>query len=362
MRRIASLAVVGLVAALGFGRPGGVSAQSALPRIVPVFTSTTIDGSPQALFSRIEVGPQGHMLFNAEGGAAFHLVLLDSAGKVLKRLAREGEGPGEARNPIPVYVGQEEAVAWDVGLLRLSEWSFDGTLRRSSTPKSTGAFVARVGNQYLGFVISSTGAKPVTLDPATGGIQDLLPPADSFYHAEFKPASPSNPVSAAPTFGEWTDGFIVANPATYHIGLYRKDGTLVRVLSRTIPPSYPGAARLDRGMAQFRTMKIGGRLRTEAEMQVIRSRAAATPVPSFAIGVPLRTDAKRRIWVVGIQGDSAFADVFAAGRFLGRIGISCPGFEGKWSLSGSWLAMVCAPQDPNYDGNAVVRLFRITGN
>lgn len=359
MRRIASLAVVGLVATLALGRPSGVSAQSTVPRIVPVFTSTTIDASPQALYSLIAVGPQGHMLFNAEGGAAFHLVLLDSAGKVLKRLAREGEGPGEARNPFPMYVGREEVGAWDVGLMRLSEWSFDGALRRSSTPKSAAAIVARFGNQYLGLAISSTGARPITLDPATGSTQDLLTPADSFYHAEFKPASPTNPVSVAPVFGEWTDGFIVANPAIYHIGLYRKDGTLVRVLSRAVPPSYPGAARLDRQMALVRSMKIGGRQRTDAEIQTIRDRAATTPFPSFAIGVPLRTDAKKRIWVVGIQGDSAFADVFTAERFLGRIGIACPGFEGKWSLSGSWLAMVCAPQDPNYDGNAVVRLFRI---
>lgn len=185
-------------------------------------------------------------------------------------------------------------------------------------------------------LFSEAGLQPVILDPATSTVRDLLSATDSFYHAEFKPFSPTNPVSAAPAFGEWVDGFIIANPSTYHIGLYGWNGTLQRVLSRTLPPSYPMAARLDRQVVQVRSLKIGGRARTEAEIQSFRERAAATPVPAFAFAAPVRTDAKA------------------------RIGLSCPGFEGKWSLSGSWLAMVCAPRDARYDGDAVVRLFRIT--
>lgn len=335
------------------------SAQTALPRVVPVFTSSTIDASPQALFSPIAVGPQGSILFNAERGADVHLVLVDSTGKVLRRFVRDGEGPGEGRNPFPLEVGRETATAWDAGLLRLSEWSFDGTLRRATTPHATGAFVARFGDGFIGMLISEAGITPVVLDPKTSTTRDLLAPTDSFFHAEFKPLTPANPVSAAPAFGEWAGGFIVANPSTYHIGLYDRKGTLRRVLGRSLPPALPTAARLDRQIAQVRTLKIGGRTRTEAELQTIRDRSARTPLPAFALAAPLRTDAKARIWVVGIEGDSAFADLFTAERFLGRIGLSCPGFEGKWSLAGSWLAAVCAPRDASYDGDAVVRLFRI---
>lgn len=360
MQQVTRALVVGAVLFSATGGPAQVGAQTRLPQLKQAFASKSIESSPQAAFFPIAVGPQGNVLITADKGSDFRLLLLDSNGAVLARMGRSGAGPGEARNPFPLYVGAKTVAAWDAGLLRLTEWGTDGKLERSTTPKTPMAVSTRFGDRYIGFILSSAGAKPTLLDPATGTTADLLPAADSFYRAEFKPLSPTTPFAAAPIVGEWKDGFLIASTASYRFGLYGRDGQLKRVLGRELKPVLPSPARVERQMAMFRSMKMPGRQRTEADFAKARKLAEETPVPSFALGTPLHADSTGRLWVLGIQGDSAFADVFTSERFLGRIGIACHGFEGKWSLSGRWLAMVCAPDDPDFEGDAILKLFQIT--
>jgi hypothetical protein len=213
---------------------------------------------------------------------------------------------------------------------------------------------------YYGFTISSEGVKVVRLDPADGATAPLLSAADSFYQTEFKPPTPSTGMMAAPILGEWKDGFVVASTESYRIGLYGHDGRLVRVLGREPRKVMPSRARVERKMQEYRGMSIRGRSFSQDELEKARKSLEETPLPNFALATPIRSDANGRLWVMGIQGDSAFADVFTPERFVGRIAVSCPGFEGKWSISGHWLAMVCAPTDDDFEGDVVVKLFRIT--
>jgi hypothetical protein len=337
------------------------SAQTALPRLSLAFESKTIDASPQSGFHPVAVGPQGHVLIHAEKGSDYRLFLLDSTGTVIHRLGRNGEGPGESRNPFPVYVGPTTVAAWDVGLMRLTEWGTDGTLRRSTTATTPMGVSGRYRDGYYGFTISAEGVKVVRLDPASGATAPLLPPADTFYHAEFKPPTPPTGMMAAPILGEWKGGFVVASTASYRIGLYGHDGRLIRVLGREPRRVMPSRARVERQMEMYQGMSMRGRSLSQDDLEKARKTVEETPLPNFALATPIRSDANDRLWVMGIQGDSAFADIFTPERFVGRIAVSCPGFEGKWSISGRWLAMTCAPKDEEFEGDVVVKLFRVTG-
>ncbi len=352
--------VAATVVCVSIGIAEQARAQTSLPKLSLAFASKTIEASPQSPFHPIAVGPQGHVLISAEKGSDFRLLLLDSTGAVTQRLGRNGEGPGESRNPFPVFVGPTTVAAWDVGLLRLTESGTDGTVRRSTTAKSPMVVSGRYRDRYFGFTVSAEGVTPVLLDPATGVTAPLVPPTDTFFQAQFKHPAPSTGMVVAPILGEWKDGFVIANVESYRIGLYGHDGRLARVVAREAKRVMPSTARVDRQMAMRTAMSMRGRPLTQEALEKARKTLTDTPLPNFVLATPLRTDANGRLWVLGIQGDSAFADVFIADRFIGRIGISCPGFEGKWSLSGRWLAMTCAPESDEFEGDVIVKLFRVT--
>jgi hypothetical protein len=82
-------------------------------------------------------------------------------------------------------------------------------------------------------------------------------------------------------------------------------------------------------------------------------------MPAFATPVASRVDAHGRLWVVGMEDDSAFADVFTGHQFLTRIHIGCHFFNDSSSLRDRWLALVCAPESAEFEGDAVVKLFEI---
>ena len=65
------------------------------------------------------------------------------------------------------------------------------------------------------------------------------------------------------------------------------------------------------------------------------------------------------MWVVVNYGDSTAADVYDRDHLLGRIRLDCPGFSSRWDLSGSWLVMLCVPEEPEAMHDAEVRRWRI---
>jgi hypothetical protein len=97
-----------------------------------------------------------------------------------------------------------------------------------------------------------------------------------------------------------------------------------------------------------------------ADTDRLRAEIKARRQPFFSHArLSLGLDGQGRIWVVGVEADSAFADLFNQNGFIGRMGLPCAGFSGDWSLHGTWLALACAPDDPAFDGNAVFKVFRL---
>jgi hypothetical protein len=144
----------------------------------------------------------------------------------------------------------------------------------------------------------------------------------------------------------------VASRRSYEVAFYDTTGVMVGVArpergENRLGPD--GIAALERNLATL------GRALSPAR------RSALMNQPQPWIRARIRQDAAGRTWTLGQHGDSAFFDVFAGPSRLGRIPIPCPGLGSRWDLSGSWLAVICAPEDPASTVDAQVQIFRVEG-
>lgn len=362
MKSVGILLAVSIV----LGRPLDLSAQSAilkpngepLPTLHLMFSSRDLESSPNELTGFVRVGPQGATLFESDKSVSLRLTLLDSTGRVITRMGRTGSGPGEVRIPVPVSVTAGHVVVWDVAQLRFTEWSLDGHLIRTDVITKPAAPALETAHGMLAIVLDSGRTHPVVIQPQTGSITPLVDPAEPFFQSQFVQHSGTGP-AYAPTLGQWSGGFLLGNPASYQVGIYTWDGKLQRTLSGSIAPIELSKQRANTAYEKTKRMLTARGPISESQLSDIRNRIAKTLLPAFTPANPIGEDVSQRIWVLGIVGDSAFADVFSNRGYLGRLGIACPGFEGRWSLSGRWLVLLCQSDDKDYAGDVVVRLFRI---
>ena len=333
-----------------------------MPKLRHAFTTTDVDLAPTNRLTSIAVGPRGHVLFvsNAEA-TELRMALVDSTGRLVLRLGRTGAGPGEVRSPRPVEVGTDRLSAWDLENSVFLEWDFKGALQQSVKPIGLSG-VSFVGQEVVGLRNVARVWQPVAVNRTTGQLRELIPPADTFMNAHFGLVDGKSASRYAPMPGVWGQGFVVADPGNYAVALYRWDGTLVRVLHRDVPPMRASAGRIDDFFATVNRQSVarGQPPMDEARMAMMRKQVADEVLPPITPGGAIRVDARNRIWLLGMEGDSAFADVFSPDRFLGRLPLPCRLFNGFWSLSGAWLAVACLPDNREFDGDAVIKLFRIT--
>ncbi len=356
MRLVRTIACATLVC------PAVVLAQSTtLPRLVPAFTTHQIDASPVNRLTPIAVGPQGNLLFVTNTSPTDRLLMLDSTGKPIARFGRTGGGPGEVTNPQPIAITNNAIRVWDMGNQRLSEWTFGGKLIRENLLGNDANVFDVIGTEALVSRYGPAGFKPFMVNPVTGMARELLAANDSFYKARFDTTLAPRQ-GFAPITGTWDGGFLVGDAARYRVGLYTWQGTLVRALARDLPPIHASLARTDDFIAEMvrRSGRGGGGGAVPAAMMTkMREQAAQAEMPQITPGSPPRADAQKRIWIIGMEGDSAFADLFTSTRFIGRLHLPCRFFNGFWSVSGTWLALACVPDDPDAALDAVVKLFRI---
>lgn len=333
-----------------------------MPKLRHAFTTLDIDLSPIDRLTSLAVGPQGHVLFlSSAGSSQLRMAIVDSTGKLVLRLGRSGGGPGEVRSPQPVEVGKDRVSVWDRENAVLLQWGFDGKLLHSV--KAPGlSTVSFVGRDVIGMRSVARVWQLVALDRNSGQLRELIPQADTFVDAHFGLVEGRPRSRYAPVPGVWSQGFVLADPGDYSVALYRWDGSLVRVLGRRLPPMYGSAGRIDDWLADLnrRAAARGLPKMDEASMAMMRKQAVETVVPRITPGGAIRVDSHNRIWVLGMEGDSAFADVFATDRFIGRLPLPCRLYNGSWGLSGAWLAVACLPDNREFEGDAVLKLFRIT--
>jgi hypothetical protein len=333
--------------------PGQV-ASARLPRLSLSFVTKNVDEGPSNFISPVEVDANGNVVFPSGKSVETRLTVVNSQGQVVARFGRTGSGPGEVRDARPIGMSAAGPSTWDLPLNRLTEWDLKGAVRASPILPSAGRIVTSAPGGYLGLDMVAGKPAPFLVSQANGGKRALLPATDTFSRAHFTSAR------TAPLLGLWQDGFLLGDATEYRIAMYRWDGSFVRVLSREVPVEHPSKGRIETLLKpMLGAMRAAGKEVNEADLSKQRAQIALVEFPRLMPGGTTRPDARNRLWFLGIDGDEAFADVFTASAFLGRIHIPCKGFMGGWGINSTWLAVSCQPDDSAFEGDAVVKLFRI---
>jgi hypothetical protein len=330
---------------------GGLS----LPALRLVFVSTDLASSP-ATVNAPAVGEDGALGFVADGAEALRIVVVDTTGKVLQRFGAPGEGPGEVRSPNVIGLTSSHVYVFDLGTNRLTRFSRHDS-SAEDVPMEKGMILPfHLVDDTTAFAVAAgpDGGMPGLLNLRSGRLTPLMNPEDDFIIATTKELEP---IGRRPTTGWWGGGLVVANAMSYSLVLYGIDKEPAGRIDRDVSPPRPTAARVDAELDALVKSPVG-RNWSESEVARRREERLNENIGHFRVR-PFRVDGAGRMWVVGPSGDSAYADVFAGERFLGRLEIGCRGSNGGYAVSGHWLAMSCEPQDPDFPGDAVVQLYRI---
>ncbi len=324
------------------------------------FVTRDVGLSPVNRVTPIAVGPYGSvMLRGFDDSGAGHLELADSTGHLLLQFGRDGAGPGETREPDPVAITDSTLVAWDVGLQRLDVWSIVGKAIETLLPDARiGVLGMRDTTLFVNIFSGSTPSLGLWTIHSTHVTRLAI--QDTFLANHFSGPTLRHPYP--PTIGTWDHGYIVGDANDYRLAFFGDDGILTRVIGRNLPSVVPSKARTqDFVEARIKQLERNGHTMSPDAARELTKRMLDQPLPFFTPLGLIGRDTRERIWVLGMEGDSAFADVFTPTGFVSRLHVSCRFFNGSWSMNGRWLALVCAPDDPGSSLDAVIKLFRIVG-
>lgn len=323
------------------------------PRLVPISTTINIDAAPQSALAPLTVNPHGETLYRANETNDVMLILVDSVGAIRARFGVPGDGPGEVREPRPIGFDGEAFVTWDPALARMTRWSRQGTFAASTRLENVPMIATIAPDGYLAHARNPhDGSRLPVLISAAGVSRNLIhatPPMDMT-------ATPDG-MDVVPVLGTWPGGFVTIDASRYRGTFYRWNGAVARTFVRPAPTMHATAARVD----AFLKMMPGASSRPPEQIAAIREQAAEIALPPIAPGITTGTDDRGRTWVMGFAGDSAFADLFESGDFITRVAVPCHIFQGSFSVAGHWLATACLPEDSDFLGDAVLRVFRIEG-
>jgi hypothetical protein len=334
-----------------------VGSSTEMPGVELVFVSSDPEESPGSISSRIRVGGDGLVLMPADRSDPATMVVVDSTGELIAAFGPKGEGPNELQRALPFEMLSGGPLVVDLAKLRVLQFDSNGLVARQL--ELGGPTVIPVGmiddTMMLVSVAGMQGFLPGTLDLGKGGLKLLLGKPDSVL-SSFGGIMSAGP---QPVFGRWANGFVVANGQEYRIALYDWEGHLIRILDRNVPAPRRSPEQAVAEFEEFRNAPPGRRS-TPAELEIKRAELISEDLPHFLHLARLWPDYKSRLWVVGPAGDTAYADVFSDTMFLGRLSLPCKGIERGWAVNGRWLALSCQPDDPTFEGDAVLKLFRIT--
>ncbi len=354
------MASAGIVVGLWGRELSAQGAKQNAPRLSLSFVTKNPDEGPLNVTASVEVDASGHVAFLSNNSSEERLTVVDAQGHLTLRFGRTGSGPSEVRSPRLISMSAAQPTTWDVALGRLTEWDSKGATRFSLATATSTQVQAVAPGGYLGFRVGSEKPSPVLLDKGTGEVRPLLLASDTFAQANFSAIRTARTVRTGPLLGLWQDGFLLGDATAYRIAMYRWDGTLVRVLGRDLPFAPLSNSRVETMLKpMLKAMRASGKAVNDADLASQRAKMAALEFPRIMPGGTTRPDSKNRVWFLGVDGDEAFADVFSTTSFLGRVHVPCKGFLGSWSISGSWLAVSCESDDPSFEGDAVIKLFRI---
>jgi hypothetical protein len=342
---------------------GHVASQGFAMPVIEYFTTIVNDESPDELSQPVAVSSHGSVVFSPLLDAGeYRLRILDSSGLVISRLGHRGRGPGEIQTPAwLMFDSRDNLIVYDMALLRLTIYRQDGQVVLQHQSQGPVFPFALHGDSLDLSRISSEGLLEIgRMSLSSGETRIVINSRDSMFRSEFaEPFMSQAKPEALPARTSTRDFIALGDGLDYRIYVYSSRGKLLSEFGRDLQPRHPSERHLvteENSLRKYRGQD--GRSMDPVVLERMISDIRASKLPHFSHLGGIAYDSTGRLWVVGIESDSGFADVFDGDAHLGRLALSCPGFSGRWSMNGNWLAMTCAAPD-SLDRDAVIRLFRI---
>lgn len=332
-----------------------------MPKVVRIDRFVDGDYYPPSVDVDHSVSAEGRTLyFRPPIGEQSAGIILDSLGVLVSRFGRFGEGPEEYRFPVRMFFSDTgTSLIFDAGLQRLTTIDLTGKFLESRPIRSSGLPIAVVGDSLDFAYVAGERFSVARHSTDNGSERRIISEAtrEIILETGWSKVSPrGRPV--VPVFGSNGREIVIGHPWTYTLLIFSAQGTLNSRIHRDLEPVY----RTERQINSVASS--AGRWRGPNGEQLDRdgakAQARAEVMPYFSHVSPLGFDYGRRLWIVGSEGDSAYADVFANSRFLARLSLPCYDFAGRWSINGHWLSLSCGANSlADTSGSPTLQLYRI---
>ena len=298
------------------------------------------------------VSEVGNIVFLASAKERPMFRVVDSTGRRLAAFGRQGDGPGEFRQPLTLEVRGDSLLIHDSGRMTSLLYTWGGRSIGESQAPVFDIPLAWIGDSMdhwqppgLGTTLPGRSVIRRTQVGDTGG-RVLIAAQDSGFQVVLASTPGGKPLSRLP-YAVGPDRIYLADAYRYRIYSYDSTGHLIATFGRQLPPHRMGPRQL----AQQRESI----LRQPKYMRGPKGEAIALPdrrgrldtldreiTPHFN-RAPLHVDAYGRLWVVGVTNDSTTVDVFVDTTFLGRVVLPCYLFRvgNPVALTGHWLLLEC---------------------
>lgn len=344
------------------------------PLTVPHRLALEMLGSngPELARTQLAVSRRGHVAFTTGFDPAERLVtVIDSTGQVLARVGRRGEGPGEFRHILRLFLDDSTLYVFD-GSARLSEFRLDGEHRRTRATPQTDLPVRVHGDSIDALEIVDV-RPPHTLKRislATFEGRDLVLAESPVLLDLLRSQSDSSRfvfVSYAPK-GE---GFVLGNGYSHRMVAFDAEGRPQRprpaFFGRDLPEQRLTGEALEREIERltaiskrpFRLPDGTERTNHVPKERLERQAAAAIPYFDWRLG-GLQSDQWGRTLAIVPTGDSVTVETFEDYESKGLVWVPCAGRSVTASAQGAFLALLCE-SSPDADVDVELRLYRLGG-
>lgn len=313
--------------------------------------------------STMAIDSDGSVLLETDGSVPDLLAVIDTSGRLARTFVKPGSGPGELRGATPVGVSAGRSVIFDMSQMKLELYDSVGVPLRSIRPKDAGMVIPKwLINDSTVFVLTPGPHGeylPGTMSLTTGALANLIAASDSFLQTFSDPDG--GPISTRlPTTGHWLGGVVLADGNNYALGFYDWQGHWLKVITHTADRPRMTERQADETLTGLNRNPARKPL-TGPDLERARDKLMKEKLPYFSHITTLTIDDQGRLWILGQAGDSGYADIFGRDGFVGRLPLSCDGFKRNWALTGHWLAITCATDNPASTSGGVLKIFRIEG-
>lgn len=301
------------------------SAQSPMPRLERVAVPALESIGPEKAGASVAVSASGVIAFTGGFDEQNRAVtIVDHTGRVLARLGPRGQGPGELSVPVRLNFAGGELIVLELGARRVSRFAFDGKVQ-ATVPSMAPIFLSAVSGDSL----------DVWQWPAAAAAKPIM---------DFRRISPKTLEGRT----------LLSGQSTSLRGLIPEveQGNAIA----SIVYAAAGSTIIAANVATNRLVGIGA---NESILFELRGQLGDVPPKETALAAMggLQVDGKSRIWAIGPsqRAGKTAADIYAGARSLGRLDLPC---KGSVTLSGSWLAILCAtPESTSRD--VLLQVYRI---